>query len=171
MSGGVLHLSYSLQPHVVLRCAWSGGSCRVVYNSSADLMGTYDTLRQGLRGGTPYAPLSDGSMLAAMHTKDNTHAPSLLYSIIFYSVEQKPPFRVLSISPKLCLSEGAVELAISPKCALQVRVASRRTTYAHMHKHTPMYVDVHSMFHVASCLLYTSPSPRDKRQSRMPSSA
>ena len=24
---------------------------------------------------------------------------------------------------------------------------------------------------VASCLLYTSPSPRDKRQSRMPSSA
>ena len=25
--------------------------------------------------------------------------------------------------------------------------------------------------HVALCLLYTSPSPRDKRQSRMPSSA
>ena len=25
--------------------------------------------------------------------------------------------------------------------------------------------------HVLSCLLYTSPSPRDKRQSRMPSSA
>ena len=25
--------------------------------------------------------------------------------------------------------------------------------------------------HVAGCLLYTSPSPRDKRQSRMPSSA
>ena len=24
---------------------------------------------------------------------------------------------------------------------------------------------------IASCLLYTSPSPRDKRQSRMPSSA
>ena len=26
-------------------------------------------------------------------------------------------------------------------------------------------------FHHNSCLLYTSPSPRDKRQSRMPSSA
>ena len=25
--------------------------------------------------------------------------------------------------------------------------------------------------HIATCLLYTSPSPRDKRQSRMPSSA
>ena len=28
-----------------------------------------------------------------------------------------------------------------------------------------------SFFYVLSCLLYTSPSPRDKRQSRMPSSA
>ena len=27
------------------------------------------------------------------------------------------------------------------------------------------------MLHAAGCLLYTSPSPRDKRQSRMPSSA
>ena len=27
------------------------------------------------------------------------------------------------------------------------------------------------IFHMKSCLLYTSPSPRDKRQSRMPSSA
>ena len=26
-------------------------------------------------------------------------------------------------------------------------------------------------YHIISCLLYTSPSPRDKRQSRMPSSA
>ena len=26
-------------------------------------------------------------------------------------------------------------------------------------------------FEISSCLLYTSPSPRDKRQSRMPSSA
>ena len=26
-------------------------------------------------------------------------------------------------------------------------------------------------YHILSCLLYTSPSPRDKRQSRMPSSA
>ena len=28
-----------------------------------------------------------------------------------------------------------------------------------------------SMYYVFICLLYTSPSPRDKRQSRMPSSA
>ena len=39
----------------------------------------------------------------------------------------------------------------------------------------PFYVVVawtfHTMERVGSCLLYTSPSPRDKRQSRMPSSA
>ena len=29
----------------------------------------------------------------------------------------------------------------------------------------------HHFIHNKSCLLYTSPSPRDKRQSRMPSSA
>ena len=27
------------------------------------------------------------------------------------------------------------------------------------------------LFYLSTCLLYTSPSPRDKRQSRMPSSA
>ena len=32
-------------------------------------------------------------------------------------------------------------------------------------------VDVDGVSEVFSCLLYTSPSPRDKRQSRMPSSA
>ena len=29
----------------------------------------------------------------------------------------------------------------------------------------------HTDQHISTCLLYTSPSPRDKRQSRMPSSA
>ena len=33
-----------------------------------------------------------------------------------------------------------------------------------------LIVDNHSVHH-SNCLLYTSPSPRDKRQSRMPSSA
>ena len=39
-----------------------------------------------------------------------------------------------------------------------------------------IHFDVHGVFDVKyagneTCLLYTSPSPRDKRQSRMPSSA
>ena len=33
------------------------------------------------------------------------------------------------------------------------------------------YLDEESRVHFEGCLLYTSPSPRDKRQSRMPSSA
>ena len=43
---------------------------------------------------------------------------------------------------------------------------------------TALQVDNHGkkvvmevMQHIGTCLLYTSPSPRDKRQSRMPSSA
>ena len=35
-------------------------------------------------------------------------------------------------------------------------------------RHVPVYVTEDMVGH---CLLYTSPSPRDKRQSRMPSSA
>ena len=34
-----------------------------------------------------------------------------------------------------------------------------------------MYNVFADLFHSCGCLLYTSPSPRDKRQSRMPSSA
>ena len=40
------------------------------------------------------------------------------------------------------------------------------------HKHDRKFIDVRGTFYNSSvCLLYTSPSPRDKRQSRMPSSA
>ena len=42
----------------------------------------------------------------------------------------------------------------------QVALASLNFESAHMHMPT-----------AGTCLLYTSPSPRDKRQSRMPSSA
>ena len=35
----------------------------------------------------------------------------------------------------------------------------------------PILTDVHTAEQCSVCLLYTSPSPRDKRQSRMPSSA
>ena len=36
---------------------------------------------------------------------------------------------------------------------------------------TPAFMPVGTNGTVKGCLLYTSPSPRDKRQSRMPSSA
>ena len=116
--GGVLHLSYSLQPHVVLRCAWTGGACHAVASTTSDFIAMYSTLHQHLRGGTPYASLRDGSRLSALHVKDTAHAPAL-YGTIFFIAEEGRPFRILSLSPKLCFSTRSLELAISARCALQ----------------------------------------------------
>ena len=38
-------------------------------------------------------------------------------------------------------------------------------------KHIYNFVSLYEIYLIRTCLLYTSPSPRDKRQSRMPSSA
>ena len=40
-----------------------------------------------------------------------------------------------------------------------------------VHTFQQLAKDARAVYHVKSCLLYTSPSPRDKRQPRMPSSA
>lgn len=158
----------------------------MVHNTSNAFLETYATLGQGIRGGTPYASLADGSMLAAAHVKvrpspptlpltfaphlrsrahlgslalalhftspspsrslftsnptlaftftlnhplalplpppqDGSHSPAL-YGTVLYIVDGSPPFRVRSISPKLCISEREIELAISPRCALQYAV-------------------------------------------------
>jgi hypothetical protein len=54
-------------------------------------------------------------------TQDGSHSPAL-YGTVLYIVDGSPPFRVRSISPKLCISEREIELAISPRCALQYAV-------------------------------------------------
>ena len=53
-----------------------------------------------------------------MHVKDASHSPAL-YATAFYLLDPWPPFRVRSVSPKLCLSESGLELATSARCALQ----------------------------------------------------
>ena len=105
----------------MLRCAWTGGTCHLAYNTSSDFLQTYGTLDQELRGGTPYADLDDGTRLAVMHYKDAAHDPPL-YGSIVYLTDARPPFRILSLSPKLCLSERRIELANSARCALQYAV-------------------------------------------------
>ena len=49
------------------------------------------------------------------------------------------------------------------------------TTHAHTHTHTHQYnkwfLKKSRLEHTHICLLYTSPSPRDRTRSRMPSSA
>ena len=52
------------------------------------------------------------------------------------------------------------------RCAYKVRLPSGKRI-----KMTLMKVDIEKGGDRCTCLLYTSPSPRDKRQSRMPSSA
>jgi hypothetical protein len=92
--------------------------CEVAHNSSNDLLTTYLALRQELRGGSPYVRLRSGEFFAAMHVKDASHDPPL-YGTILYLLEAAPPFRIASLSPKLCISERELEFAVSERCGLQ----------------------------------------------------
>ena len=64
------------------------------------------------------------------------------------------PEEDVSMSPRIC--------AI---CSLSHKNAVLRSM------ENALNIKIHSKSYLCSCLLYTSPSPRDKRQSRMPSSA
>ena len=67
--------------------------------------------------------------------------------------------------------QGAVEVASQP-CTHNARMNAVRThacTYTHPHVHLLLIYSISE--HLHSCLLYTSPSPRDRTRSRMPSSA
>ena len=57
---------------------------------------------------------------------------------------------------------------ISKKAVLYTEMIS---TGALIHGNCDYQLDFNKEEHPVACLLYTSPSPRDKRQSRMPSSA
>ena len=67
----------------------------------------------------------------------------------------------MSLTIASILAESAVRHADRTAVVL----GDLRLTYAQLWGHTKQYAQV------LRCLLYTSPSPRDKRQSRMPSSA
>ena len=64
--------------------------------------------------------------------------------------------------------EGVLQLGFSPNDSEQEKLDKNQPV-----KYETSYLDVELLInkHIISCLLYTSPSPRDKRQSRMPSSA
>ena len=64
------------------------------------------------------------------------------------------------------LSEAGYRIGIVDLGAERVAEAASKLENA-----VGIEADVTSPDQVAACLLYTSPSPRDKRQSRMPSSA
>ena len=62
---------------------------------------------------------------------------------------------------------SAKDYAVFRKALL--RAASKST--CHVHAYALMTNHIHILLTPQTCLLYTSPSPRDQRGSRMPSSA
>ena len=70
----------------------------------------------------------------------------------------------ISVWPKICVAEWAVKLPPVQHATFG------ELQYSMTHWETSAPIGLGEGF-ITSCLLYTSPSPRDKRQSRMPSSA
>ena len=72
------------------------------------------------------------------------------------------------------LSGLMTALALNKLEALEVHLISRKNKHSKDRRTTAISASNYDFFNRVIdklCLLYTSPSPRDKRQSRMPSSA
>ena len=100
-----------------------------------------------------------------------------------------PEFRKLikSKKPTVIIPVGSIEqhgahLPISTDSDIVTEIASRLAkkcgfivfptiSYGVSWEHEPLFNTSLKVNNLRNCLLYTSPSPRDKRQSRMPSSA
>ena len=83
----------------------------------------------------------------------------------------------LYIGEKVTMSEHMIQtamLAEKAKCDDNLICSSLLHDYGHFILENPddlVKLNVDGQHENIGCLLYTSPSPRDKRQSRMPSSA
>ena len=73
----------------------------------------------------------------------------------------------------MALSKQTEEsLRDAESCLRNALVSAARNEKPYIAKHiSDMIVTIESIINIDSCLLYTSPSPRDQRGSRMPSSA
>ena len=79
------------------------------------------------------------------------------------------PNEVLEM-PQGFFFRGAINLDLSNKCTLACLACVRVKEFGGSNKLVPGHQMTDHEWSLY-CLLYTSPSPRDKRQSRMPSSA
>ena len=84
-------------------------------------------------------------------------------SVAAATVEPTHPVNKSTKTKQNCLDSGAV--------ATQVPLISRTGTLIYLVQIPVQQYISHELPQYDTCLLYTSPSPRDKRQSRMPSSA
>ena len=107
-------------------------------------------------------------------------------TLFFYSLAEMPInialFPILVFIPKFYTGEMGVPLALAANIILAVRIFDVFTdpvvgyindrTNTKWGRRRPWIAIATPLLMVSIyCLLYTSPSPRDKRQSRMPSSA
>ena len=87
------------------------------------------------------------------------------------SPDYKAPLKKLVINGGYPLS-GSVRISGSKNAALPMMIASILSDHEITLNGIPDLADVRTMITLLdSCLLYTSPSPRDRTRSRMPSSA
>ena len=92
------------------------------------------------------------------------------------ALKNKLRFKVSDIAPshigQIMQPENLARLQIdNAELVIEALIDDRPIVYLSLHKeHFPLNASF--SYHVAkTCLLYTSPSPRDMRRSRMPSSA
>ena len=90
---GALFLSYSLNPHVVLRCA-ADGACAVECETTNAALP-----RAQLRGGSQWVRIGPGHFLGVCHRTDAvSRQPNRTYAHAFLLMEARPPFRIVQQS-------------------------------------------------------------------------
>ena len=113
-------------------------------------------------------------------TKDALRVAELLGKLVSFHgsdavkrhVHLTPGINIAAWPKKIDLAEYALKSVLAVKSKSQVGSLPWLETYTNRDKKghvTPRAKEFPLSHHI--CLLYTSPSPRDKRQSRMPSSA
>ena len=86
------------------------------------------------------------------------------------SVERRPALRQREVHR--LIERGRSARAVGTSCAARAGERRHRTVCeAHAAQLVPLVLSHVEERAVGACLLYTSPSPRDRQKSRMPSSA
>ena len=127
------------------------------------------------------------SSVEVVGASEKSQKPKVVYTQTIAISEESKTQKVACFSTTCNLTRSLVEIeSTSPsrlakgskvyytQCPARLKESSR-DTHTHIHTLTHTYTQAntytHMQIHTHTCLLYTSPSPRDRTTSRMPSSA